>query len=152
MTYLLDTNIIVLMIRGLRIYPKPNENQRKRALTARRIFSHAQEQQRFGNQIALSAITVAELEFGARNSLDPDKESDATQRAIVPFALLPFDPQDCAVCYGRIRFILESAGKGIGSLDTLIAAHALALGATLVTTDLADFSRIPGLTCANWAG
>jgi tRNA(fMet)-specific endonuclease VapC len=152
MTYLLDTNILVLMVRGLRIYTNPNENQRKRQAMASRILSRAQQQQQLGNRVALSAITVAELEFGAWNSEDAGKETAATRRMMTPFTLLPFDSQACASQYSRIRYALESVGKGIGSLDTLIAAHALALEAILVTTDSGEFCRVPGLKCENWAG
>src|SRR6266513_2368090 len=150
MTYLLDTNIIVFMVRGLKIHANPSERQREREQEARRIFDRAQKRKLSGHQIALSAITVAELEFGARNSRDYEEESDVTRRAIAPFALLPFDANDCATHHGKIRHALESAGKAIGSLDTLIAAHALALEATLVTNDAAEFSRVPGLTCEDW--
>lgn len=111
----------------------------------------AQKQKAARHEIALSAITVAELEFGARNSGNYQTELDATRRVLTPFFLLPFDAADCAAHYGVIRHKLESSGKPIGSLDTLIAAHALALGATLVTNDTKEFSRVPGLKCENWA-
>jgi tRNA(fMet)-specific endonuclease VapC len=151
MVYLLDTNILVVMVRGLKIYKNPNEKQRKRQTMAARIVRHGQQRQESGDVVALSAITVAELEFGAWNSEDRDREVDAVRRALTPFALFGFDAQDCAAQYGKLRYLLESSGKSIGSLDTLIAAHALAVGATLVTTDSADFSRVPGLNCENWA-
>jgi tRNA(fMet)-specific endonuclease VapC len=151
MIYVLDTNIIVLMVRGLKIYVNPNERQRERHRTARRIFDQAHKCRLSGDQVALSAITVAELEFGAWNSGDYAKELDATRRAILPFTMLPFDAGACAAHYGQVRHALESVGKGIGSLDTLIAAHALAVGGTLVTDDTAEFSRVPRLKCENWA-
>ena len=53
--------------------------------------------------------------------------------------------------YGELRAALERKGRPIGSLDTLIAAHALALDATLVTNDLREFERVPGLKLENWA-
>ena len=151
MTYLLDTDVVVFMIRGLKVRANPNERQRARHKVARRIFERAQKQKSAGHHVAVSAITVAELEFGAWNSGDYEKESDAIRRALTPFSLPTFDADDCAAHYGKIRHALETAGKGIGSLDTLIAAHALALGATLVTNNTAEFSRVPGLTCENWA-
>ena len=150
MIYLLDTNIVVLMLRGLKVYLTPNERQRERHKSARRIFDRARDEKVAGNQVALSAITVAELEFGAWNSGDYAKESDATRRAMVPFVLLPFDAVECAANYGKVRYALESTGQGIGSLDTLIAAHALAIGATLATNDTAEFSRVKGLQCEDW--
>ena len=151
MTYLLDTNVLIFMLRGLKVRAHPTERQRDRQKVALRMLARAQREKLSGNQLALSAITVAELEFGSWNSGDYEKESDAARRAIAPFDLLAFDAGDCAAHYGRIRHLLESSGKGIGSLDTLIAAQALALGATLVTSDTAEFSRIPGLKCEDWA-
>ena len=151
MTYLLDTNIVVFMAQGLKVRANPNSQQRERYRIASRILDQAQKQKAAGHEIALSAITVAELEFGAWNSGDYQTELDATRRVITPFLLLAFDPEDCAAHYGVIRHRLESSGRPIGSLDTLIAAHAVALGATLVTTDTAEFSRVPGLKCEDWA-
>ncbi len=150
MTYLLDTNIVVFMVRGLKVRANPNAQQRDRHRVALRILERARRQKAAGHEIALSAITVAELEFGARNSGDYETELDATRRAITPFTHLPFDADDCATHYGATRHKLESSGKAIGSLDTLIAAHALALGATLVTNDTTEFARVPGLKCEDW--
>jgi tRNA(fMet)-specific endonuclease VapC len=149
-TYLLDTNIVVFMVRGLKVRENPNAQQRERHRLAQRILERARKQSAAGHEVALSAITVAELEFGARNSGDYEAELDATRRAISPFAQLPFDADDCAAHYGIVRHELETSGKAIGSLDTLIAAHALALGATLVTNDTTDFVRVPGLKCEDW--
>ncbi len=151
MLYLLDTNIVVFMIRGLKVYANPNGRQRERHKVARRIFEKAHKCKVAGDTVALSAITVAELEFGAWGSDDYQTEIAATRRAVAPFGLLAFDPGDCAAQYGRIRHALESLGKGIGSLDTLIAAHALAVGATLVTNDTTEFSKVPGLSCEDWS-
>jgi len=52
--------------------------------------------------------------------------------------------------YGALRARLQAGGQPIGALDTLIAAHALAVGATLVTNNLAEFDRVPRLACENW--
>lgn len=152
MTYLLDTNIVVYMVRGLKVRANPSARQRERNRIAGRILDRARKQRASGHHVALSAVTVAELEFGAWNSGDYQSELDATRRAITPFLLLPFDAEDCAAHYGEIRHRLESSGQSIGSLDTLIAAHALALGATLVTNNRREFSCVPGLKCENWAG
>lgn len=151
MTYLLDTNIVVFLVRGLKERTNPNAQQRERHRLAVRILEHARKHKAAGREVALSAITVAELEFGAWHSGDYGKELDAVRRAITPFAQLPFDADDCAAHYGAIRHKLEAAGKSVGSLDTLIAAHALALGATLVTNNTAEFARVPGLKCEDWA-
>src|SRR4051794_6200860 len=114
MIYLLDTNILVLMARGLKIHKHPTENQRRRQIMANRIVRRAQQSQQAGDVVALSAITVAELEFGAWNSEVREHEAEAVRRAIMPFTLLAFDARDCAAQYGRIRHLLESRGKGIG--------------------------------------
>jgi len=151
MTYLLDTNIVVFIVRGLKVRTNPNAQQRERHRVAGRILDRAQKRQAAGHELALSAITVAELEFGAWNSGNYQTELDATRRAITPFLLLPFDAEDCTAHYGMIRHRLESSGQPIGSLNTLIAAHALALGATLVTNDKSEFSRVPGLKCEDWS-
>src|SRR6266498_3935479 len=118
MIYLLDTNIVVLMIRGLKVFEKPNDRQRERQKAAHRILRHARKHKICGDAVAVSAITVAELEFGSWNSPDYESESDAARRAIVPFEFLAFDAGDCAMQYGRVRHSLESTGTPIGSLDT----------------------------------
>lgn len=152
MTYLLDTNILIFMLRGLKGRAHPTERQRKRHRTALRILQRARTEKLSGNEIALSAITVAELEYGSWHSGDYENESDAARRAISPFSLLSFDAAECAAQYGKIRHTLERSGGRIGALDMFIAAHALAVGATLVTSDTAEFSRVPGLNCEDWAG
>jgi tRNA(fMet)-specific endonuclease VapC len=67
----------------------------------------------------------------------------------VPLAILPFD-NAAAEAYGALRAELERQGKPIGPLDTLIAAHALSLGVTLVTNNEREFRRVAGLRVANW--
>jgi tRNA(fMet)-specific endonuclease VapC len=78
-------------------------------------------------------------------------ELQSVRRVLTPFELVPFDAEGCAQHYGALRHQLEAAGKPIGSLDTLIAAHAMALGATLVTSDASDFARVPGLRWEDWS-
>jgi len=148
---LLDTDTVIYLLRGLRIAEARSTRQREWQAAGRRIFEHARAWSARGREVALSAITVAELEFGARHCANPEREREILHRALTPFARLDFDANSCASHYGEIRHALESAGKPIGSLDTLIAAHARALGAMLVTNNTAEFSRVPGLKLANWA-
>lgn len=145
MIYLLDTDMLIFMIRGLKPGRQPTLRQRAVRLTGRCRKARAA-----GHVIGLSAVTVSELEFGAHNSGDYNSEIAAVHKVLTPFAIYSYDGVSCPVHYGRIRHDLESAGRAIGSLDTLIAAHALALDATLVTNNLDHFSRVPDLKVVNW--
>jgi tRNA(fMet)-specific endonuclease VapC len=69
---------------------------------------------------------------------------------LAPLEVLPFDEAAVWV-YGELRADLERRGEAIGALDTMIAAHALSRGATLVTNNLREFSRVKGLVLENWA-
>lgn len=66
-----------------------------------------------------------------------------------PASVAAFDRQATAA-YGRIRAMLEKAGRAIGAMDLLIAAHALSLGVRLVTNNEKEFKRVPGLRVENW--
>jgi tRNA(fMet)-specific endonuclease VapC len=151
MIYLLDTDTFVFMVRGLKARPETSRHSRAQHVIGERIAARGQAKQVAGHVIGLSAITVAELEFGARHSRDYAQEIGLVRRAMTPFQLLDFDAQDCAVSYGEVRQALQSAGTPIGALDTLIAAQALALGATLVTHNTAEFARVKRLRLENWA-
>jgi tRNA(fMet)-specific endonuclease VapC len=150
MIFLLDTDTIIFMLRGLKLREKPTSFQRERARIAERIVRRARERENLGDLVGVSAITLAELEFGARESMSYEVEGDAIRRSLGPFAMLDFDAKECPRRYGEVRSVLEAAGKPIGSQDTFIAAHALALKGVLVTNNIAEFSRVPGLQCENW--
>jgi tRNA(fMet)-specific endonuclease VapC len=100
-------------------------------------------------QVALSIITFAELEYGARKSLAIEKNLAALRQFSIPFDILTFD-YNAAVEYGIIRAELETQGTPIGPLDTLIAAHAKSTNYTLVTNNEKEFSRVSGLKIENW--
>jgi tRNA(fMet)-specific endonuclease VapC len=151
MIALLDTDTVIFLLRGLRITEVKSPRQARWKELGERIFMRARAWSAAGREVALSAVTVAELEFGARHSRDCSKEREAMHRALTPFVLRDFDAGDCAFHCGEIRHALESSGQGIGGLDTLIAAHALGIGATLVTNNTGEFSRVPGLRVVNWA-
>ena len=74
----------------------------------------------------------------------------ALDEFLLPLTGLPFHGKRLVERYGKIRVFLESKGKTIGPLDTLIAAHALSLDLTIVTNNITEFSRIPDLRCENW--
>jgi tRNA(fMet)-specific endonuclease VapC len=100
------------------------------------------------SEICLSAITLGELRFGAdkRRSKRIHAMIDAF---IATIGALPFDSAAAAM-FGSVRANLESKGTPIGTLDTLIAAHALALDLTLVTNNTKHFSQVRGLRTENW--
>ena len=100
--------------------------------------------------VGLSAVTVSELEFGAYNSGDYDAEIIAVRRILTPFEVFDYDGVTSPAHYGRVRHELERAGQTIGAMDLLIAAHALALAATLVTNNIAHFQRVSGLSVVRW--
>ncbi len=126
---MLDTNIVSELIRN----PAGPAAQRARAA---------------GSAVCVSVIVAAELRYGCAK-----KGSVKLMRKVEEFLsevpVLPFDvPADAK--YGSIRAELEAAGTPIGSNDLLIAAHAQALGATVVTADVGEFRRVSGLDVESW--
>ena len=99
--------------------------------------------------IAISAITLAELRYGVAKSHYREKNAKALDEFIIPLEILPFD-EAASRSYGEIRAALEKAGTPIGSMDLLIAAHAVSLGVTLVTNNAREFNRVPGLNVVDW--
>lgn len=132
MKYLLDTNICIYLIKRRPSHLNPRF-----------------EAQAMG-EIGLSSITVAELQFGVEKSNFVQRNQAALDQFLVPLHIVCFDAES-AVRYGQIRSFLENQGAPIGSLDTLIAAHALRLDVTLVTNNVQEFQRVPGLRLENWA-
>ena len=98
---------------------------------------------------ALSVITVAELEVGICRSTRPAAQRRVVEALVEIFEVLSWD-LPTTVHYGDLRVDLEKRGVVIGPLDLLIAAHARRLGATLVTANLKEFSRVGGLSCLEW--
>ena len=96
-------------------------------------------------------VTVCELEYGAERAGEPDKERHALYKILAPFDLLGCDAVNMPRHYGLIRRELEQAGQPIGAMDLMIAAHASALGITLVTNNTKEFKRVKGLHVVNWA-
>ena len=101
------------------------------------------------SELCISSITLAELRFGAEA-----KRSERLRRAIRAFVadvrVLPFDAS-AADRFGLVGTALARRGEPIGTFDTLVAAHALSLGLTVVTNNTKHYSRVPGLAVENWA-
>jgi tRNA(fMet)-specific endonuclease VapC len=131
MKFLLDTNICIYIIKQ-----KPTEVLQK--FNAYNV-----------GDIGISSITVAELEFGVQKSKYPDQNERALEQFLLPLTVVDFD-NAAAIVYGKIRASLEKQGTAIGSLDTLIAAHAVSLGLTLITNNVKEFSRVADLKLENW--
>jgi len=99
--------------------------------------------------IVVCSIVKAELFYGAMKSQYPQQTLQKQQLFLNRFASLPFDDQ-CALIYGQIRADLAIKGTPIGPNDALIAAIAMANSLTLVTHNIAEFSRIKGLQLEDW--
>ncbi len=130
--FMLDTDICIYLIK-----------QKPPKLVAE-ILRHSPD------QICISAVTASELEYGVAKSAEPERNRRALDKFLFSFEIVAFDAA-AARAYGPIRGTLEKAGKPIGSLDTMIAAHARSLKATLVTNNAREFSRVDGLKLATWA-
>ena len=101
-------------------------------------------------QMALTAITVAELWFGAAKSQTARKTRTLVDAFMEPFVVLDFDTV-AAEAYATVRSDLERKGQPIGERDLLIASIALAHGMTVVTNNIREFRRIPTLPVEDWS-
>lgn len=131
MKYLLDTDTVSHLIRGA----SPSLTKRASKLGA--------------GEAAISTITRGELAYGA--ALKPLKAQLRVtfERILSALDVLPVEPE-VADHYGQIKAALRSAGQPIGPNDLWIAAHARALGITLVTHNVREFQRVPGLKVEDW--
>lgn len=101
------------------------------------------------SQIGISSITLSELFYGVSKSSKPKQNQIALMQFVAPLEILPYS-DEAAQYYGDLRAHLEKQGSPIGSLDMLIAAHALSIACTLVTNNEKEFIRIPNLKIDNW--
>ncbi|MFM2397821.1 MAG: hypothetical protein RLZZ144_1071 [Pseudomonadota bacterium] len=131
MIFMLDTNICIYVI-----------NSRPASVLAR--FKQVQL-----GDIAISSVTAAELAFGVAKS-GSARNRQALEMFLATLEILPFD-ESAIWHYGDLRADLERRGQPIGSLDTMIAAHALSTHTILVTNDTREFERVPNLRLENWA-
>jgi tRNA(fMet)-specific endonuclease VapC len=109
--------------------------------------------QKFGayqvGDICISSVTLAELRYGVAKSEFQEKNQAALDEFILPLEVVSFD-ETAALYYGTLRATLEKLGTPIGSLDTMIGAHALSLNLTLATNNTKEFNRIPSLKVIDW--
>ena len=101
------------------------------------------------SDIGISSITLSELNYGVSKSIKPEQNQFALSQFLTPLEILPYDDL-AAHYYGNLRTYLEKQGTPIGSLDMLIAAHALSLNCILITNNEKEFTRIPNLEVENW--
>jgi tRNA(fMet)-specific endonuclease VapC len=134
-TYLLDTNILSDMMRN------------PEGLASKRFIEAVKNKPNV--RLCTSVVVQCELLFGIRRRTHPRWQTHY-ERVLESVDVLPLEPDIC-LHYANLRSQLESAGTPIGGNDALIAAHALALEATLVSAD-AEFLRVPGLQVENWLG
>jgi tRNA(fMet)-specific endonuclease VapC len=131
MRFLLDTNICIYVIKQKPLRVK----ERLQTIDS--------------GEVGLSIITLAELEYGAAKSQNPQRNRETLTRFCLPFQIVDFLPED-AQKFGEIRANLERRGQPIGSYDLLIASQAVTRGLILVTNNIKEFSRVDGLNLENW--
>ena len=128
--YMLDTNIIIYIIKN-----KPEK--------VRKTFKI-----HYG-QICISAVTLMELIYGAEKSANPERNLRDIEGLSARLDVLPYD-DDAATHTGQLRAELAKAGRPIGPYDQMIAGHARSLGLILITNNIREFKRVPGLRVENW--
>jgi tRNA(fMet)-specific endonuclease VapC len=128
--YLLDTNIIIYTMKN-----RPEQ-------VKRRFQKHEGE-------MCISAVTLGELVFGAEYSQQVERNLADIEALVARLEVLPLDSK-AAYHFGQIRAALYIMGQPIGPYDMMIAGHARAAGLILVTNNISEFERVPGLLLENW--
>ncbi|MBT8420337.1 MAG: tRNA(fMet)-specific endonuclease VapC [Gammaproteobacteria bacterium] len=128
--YMLDTNIVIYTIKN-------------RPEAVRKAFNT------YEGQMCISSVTWGELVFGAERSDQPQRNLADIEAMAARLTLVPFDAQ-AAAHFGQLRAQLYRIGQPIGPYDMMIAGHARALGLILVTNNLREFERVPGLQVENF--
>ncbi len=131
MTYCLDTNVIISVMRN-------QEGPIAKLRSAK------------AEDVKIPEVVRAELLLGCLKSNHPSEEKAKVEHVIAPFDWVPFEG-DAVEHYASIREELERMGNIIGPNDLLIAATARALGATMVTANTQEFSRVPNLAVEDWS-
>ena len=128
--FMLDTNICIFTIKN-----RPQQ--------VREVFK------RHSGQLCISTITLMELIYGAEKSASPERNLADVEGFAARLEVLPYDAQ-AAAHSGQLRAELARVGKPIGPYDQMIAGHARSLGLILVTNNLREFERVPGLRVEGW--
>ncbi len=128
--YMLDTNIVIYTIKN-------------RPAQVRETFK------RHDGQMCVSAVTLGELIYGAEKSSQPERNLADIEGLIARLEVLPFEEQ-ASTHFGQLRAELYRIGQPIGPYDMMIAGHARAKGLILVTNNVKEFERVPGLRLENW--
>jgi tRNA(fMet)-specific endonuclease VapC len=128
--YLLDTNLCIRVLRDRPAGLRPRFNAEAESLS-------------------ISTVVLTELLHGAAKSAKPIENRREVERFAARLAVLPFDPE-AASHAAEIRAALEKRGEGIGAYDVLIAGHARSRGLTVITGNLDEFRRVPGLLSEDW--
>jgi len=128
--YILDTNIIIYFFKNM-------------GSVADRMLSKSPK------DIAISIITLYELEVGIEKSTNPEKRKKQLDKLVSRISVIPFAEKQSEFS-AKIRAQLERKGEPIGPLDTLIAGTALSLNAVLTTHNIKEFERVDGLKIEDW--
>ena len=131
MSYLLDTNICIALLKG----------------TEKSLIKKFQKSE--PNQFYLCSIVKAELLYGAHKSNRVNQNLETLESFFHQFQSLPFD-DSASEFYGITRALLIKAGSPIGANDLLIASIAQVNRLTLLTRNIREFTRVPGLHCEVW--
>ena len=131
--FMLDTDTCIFLMRG------------ESPALAARVQSVPLQQQ------VMSAVTFAELSYGVQASAAAKRKQNQSvlDSLVLHLAVLDW-PQDAAKHYAEIRADLKKRGAQLGAADLMIAAHARAMGAIVVTNNVKDFERVKGLAVENW--
>jgi tRNA(fMet)-specific endonuclease VapC len=134
LTYLLDTNIVIALLRD-------------RPARVRVRFRRAVSE---GASITVSSVVLFELWYGVARSGRRDENAQRLRVFLSGnIGVVPFEEGDASIA-GELRGTLEANGTAIGPYDLLIAAHSLRTGATLATANVSEFARVPGLAWQDW--
>jgi tRNA(fMet)-specific endonuclease VapC len=128
--YMLDTNILIYTIRN-------------RPTKVRQAFK------KHSAFLAMSTVTLGELIYGAEKSTQSARNLADIEALAARLDVIPFD-SEAAIHFGQVRAELANSGKVIGPYDLMIAGHARSRGLILVTNNLREFNRVPGLRVENW--